>query len=213
MDGVLMDSWDATNDAFLKMKFRGNTLEEVTANHIAYCMNKPWHSKSEKFSKEKYEYILGVMHTMYEIVIKDPRYVPFTAFLDELGKVPDSRFALVSSNGSKHVTNFISLTDIKFTHALSFVDGTSKEDKIEKITRDWDIGTNDFLYITDSLADVYELETFMPKKNIIGVAWGYCGYDVLAKELPPEQILKEFTDIHKVTALTNIIKNRNDISI
>lgn len=59
---------------------------------------------------------------------------------------------------------------------------------------------SEVIYVTDTLADVYELETMMPRKHIIGCAWGYCGYAILREELPKEQVLREPTDIHQAIA-------------
>lgn len=197
MDGVLMDSFLATNEAFSKMKFRGNTLEEVTKSHLEYCSQKPWHAKDQVFDKSTYDMIAERLNVMFDIVIKDPRYKPFAEFLKEIEKINDKRIAVVSSNSKKHTDHFRKLTNLQFTHILNFIDSPSKEDKVNSVLQSWNIGINDFYYITDTLADVYELEGFMPKEHIIGCSWGYCGYELLAKELPTNQILKEFKEIHK----------------
>ncbi|MFO0704175.1 MAG: HAD-IA family hydrolase [Patescibacteria group bacterium] len=198
MDGVLMDSLHAANEAFVKMKYRGNTREEVIAAHLHYCTNKPWHSKDSVFTQERYFEILERLEELYTITSKDPSYTPFQEFVDEIRKIESANLAIVSSNNKKSLLHFLSLTDIKFSHALCFEDHTSKEVKIERILNDWGVNKNDFYYVTDTLADIYELETFMPKEHIIGVAWGYCGYDLLARELPTNQILREFKEIHSV---------------
>ncbi|MFO0704240.1 MAG: hypothetical protein U0525_06025 [Patescibacteria group bacterium] len=41
MDGAVNGSIHAANEAFVKMKYRGNTREEVIAAHLHYCTNKP----------------------------------------------------------------------------------------------------------------------------------------------------------------------------
>jgi len=198
MDGVLMDSWDVMNDAFVKIKFRGKTIDEVIANHKKYITTKPYHSKGEPLSQERYKYVIDVLDQCFEIIKSDPRYKPFYGFLDELKNIKDARFAIVSSNGEKHIRNFIKRTDILFTHALSFEDNPSKEAKVEKITKDWGVTEQDIIYVTDTIADIFELQSFIPKSNLVGCSWGYCGYDLLSKELPSNQILLEFSDIHKV---------------
>lgn len=203
MDGVLVDSWDAMNDAFLKIRYRGETLDEVVKNHKIYITTKPYHSKGEQLSQERYRHVIEVLDKCFEIIKNDPRYKPFYGFLDELKSIENARFAIVSSNGNKHIENFIKITDIKFTHSLSFEDNPSKEVKVEKITKDWGVTEEEIVYITDTVADIFELQSFIPKTNLIGCSWGYCGYDLLSKELPSNQILREFSDIHNALKVNN----------
>ena len=89
-------------------------------------------------------------------------------------------------------------TNINPTHILAFEDHHSKEDKIETICTDWGVTPNDVYYFTDSLADAYELQDFISPEKLIGVAWGFCGREVLLKELKPEYILDTSYDIHRV---------------
>ena len=71
------------------------------------------------------------------------------------------------------------------------------------ITKDWGVTEEEIVYITDTVADIFELQSFIPKTNLIGCSWGYCGYDLLSKELPSNQILREFSDIHKALKVNN----------
>jgi soluble P-type ATPase len=121
----------------------------------------------------------------------------FDDFIEEIRDL-DATIAVASSGGANYVYKQAKKTGLPFTHILAWEDSPSKEEKIELVCKDWGIPISDVIYVTDSLADVYELETLIPRKHIIGCAWGYCGYTVLREELPQEQILRNPKDIHKV---------------
>jgi hypothetical protein len=106
--------------------------------------------------------------------------------------------AVVSSNAGIFVQKIAKEIGLPFTHVLAFEDSGSKAEKIETICNDWEIPVTQARYITDTLGDVYELVTIMPRKHIFGCAWGYLGYEVLRKELSEAQILREPKDIHRV---------------
>lgn len=197
-DGVIADSWDGLNSAFAELGLFGNTIEEIVKHQVEYSNNKPTHVRGGTMPEDVARRITKEMNDAFAIMIRDNSYKLFNEFVDEIKRLNDAKIALVSSNSSEHIKHCLKISKLPFTHALSFEDSTSKEEKIERIAKDWGVDIDDLFYVTDTLADVYELETFMPKKNIVGVAWGYCGYETLAKELPPDQILKEFKDIHKV---------------
>lgn len=198
MDGVFVDSWDSGNEAFLKLKFNGNTMDEVVKNHKVYTSHKPYHAKGEKVTPEKIKMVTDQLEQAFIIMQQSSKHKFFDGFVNEVLKIKDARFALVSANSRSHLNHFTMNTEIKFTHALSFEDDISKESKVEKVISDWNIKNDEAIYVTDTLADIYELQDFMPKTNLIGCAWGYSGYEDLAKELPERQIMKEFKDIHDI---------------
>lgn len=85
-----------------------------------------------------------------------------------------------------------------FEYILGAEEGYFKSDKIQFICRKWGVKIEDIIYFTDTQRDVYQLENYMSKNQIYGCAWGWHGYERLAKVLPETNILKNFTDIHKI---------------
>lgn len=196
-DGVIADTWEIGIRALVDLGIRKN-LDDARAFRINHFSHRPTHlhTTGNDQTAEK-EILIRRTNQMTDYFVQKG-YALFDGFVDELKKIPDAKMAIVSSGAQKSVIPYTKKTGLPFTHVLCLEDSLSKEWKIRKVVSDWDIGVNDILYITDTLSDVYELETFMPKKHIIGCAWGYLGYDALHKELPDAQIMKTFRDIHTV---------------
>ncbi len=196
LDGVLSDSWDNSIDGLIPTGLHGKTREEVLKSHMEYCIRRPIHARNGIMTAEREAQISEALNTLcdYLNTMNTPL---FDKFIQEIKNI-EGLFAVVSASGGKYVYNQAKRTTLKFTHVLAWEDSPSKEEKIERICKDWGIPVSEVIYITDTLADVYELETIMPRKHIIGCAWGYCGYAILREELPKEQILRNPKDIHRV---------------
>lgn len=207
MDGVLSDSWDDTMDGLQYTDLQGNTREERLRNHEMYCRRRPQHARQSGLTDKKHAWISGGLSVLVNHLntVKPPL---FDSFVVELAKV-DAVMAVASASGISYVNMQAKRTKLPFTHILAWEDSPSKEDKIERICNDWRIPVSEVIYVTDTLADVYELETMMPREHIIGCAWGYCGYAVLREELPKEQVLKKPEDIHDVISKMKIQKSNN----
>lgn len=196
MDGVLSDSWDDVIEGLIPTGMHGSDREAVLRSHLQYCIHKPKHARNSGMTPEEKSKIGQALDQLSEHL--NTAQVPlFSDFIQELHKI-DGVYAVVSANGGRYVYKQARKIKIQFTHVLAWEDSTSKEDKIEKICKDWGIPVSKAIYVTDTLADVYELETIMPREHIIGCAWGYCGYTVLREELPKDQILRNPKDIHRV---------------
>ncbi len=198
MDGVLADSWDDLIELLIPTGLHGTTRKEVLKSHMKYCTRRPVHAKNGDMTPEHHTRVTNALNQLCEGICKTDAPV-FTRFIAEVQKIRGT-FAVVSANGRKCVNAYMPKIQLPFTHVLAWEDGPSKEEKVEKICRDWNIPLDQVIYITDTLADVYELETIMPREHIIGCAWGYCGYTILREELPKNQVLREPEDIHDVLA-------------
>ena len=195
-DGVLGDTWTVNVQNQIKMGSYKN-LVEAEIGIRSYFDNPHNHGKKDKPSPEKLAELQKWVSGFGELMLQS-KFDLFDGFVEELKKLQDVRFAVVSTGSSKYVVPACGKSGLNFTHILSFEDHHSKEEKIEVICRDWGVNVSDVYYFTDSKADVYELENFLDKSKIIGCSWGYCGFEKLLDVLPENQILKEFSDINKV---------------
>ncbi len=196
-DGVLADTWEVGIHSLMDQGIV-KTFEEGYKHRLKHFMNKPIHQQEEsKNNPKKLAEVEAIVHKMNQYFV-DKGYKLFDEFIEELQKVKNAKMAIVSSGAKISILPYSRKMNIAFTHILSIEDGHSKEEKIRRICKDWKVDVADILYLTDTLSDVFELETFMPKKNIIGCAWGYLGYDTLHQELPSKQILQKPQDIHRM---------------
>ncbi len=125
-------------------------------------------------------------------------YSLFEEFVRVVESIPTKYKAIVSSGSQVTVIPALSKTNINPTHILAYENHHSKEEKIEIIAKDWGVNTEEIFYFTDTLADVFELQSLISEDKLIGVTWGYCTKEELLRELIAECILDEPSDIHKV---------------
>ncbi len=195
-DGVLADTLHVNLQSRINLG-RVQTMEEALTQLNKYFDNKPAHTRNHSLSQSE-------LKNMGELVIQMGKEVDrlgfnlFDGFITEIKKIADTKIAIVSTGTLVYVKDKAESSGLHPTHILTFEDHHSKEEKIEKICKDWGIDVTDSYYFTDSKADVYELENFLARGKIIGVSWGFCGYDKLRELLPENQILKNFEDIHKI---------------
>jgi leucyl-tRNA synthetase len=122
----------------------------------------------------------------------------FQDFIQEIKKIKNAKLAIVSSGSKEVILPMLEKTDLEFDYIYDFYDSHSKEEKVEKICKDWEISDKTPFYFTDTKSDVLELKTFMNQQKIIGCSWGYQGHKKLSQVLPENQILDEFSEIHRV---------------
>jgi len=195
-DGVLGDTYDATNRAKVSMG-QVKTIEEAEKTTLHYSNSKPFHGKkapqkdidSARIWTEKY-----AQHMLKQ------KLVLFDEFIEELKKIPlkQRKFAIISSGPGIVVRKMLKNIDIDFTHVLCHEDHHSKEEKLIHVCNDWGVSPLDVYYFTDSKSDVWELSPIMDSSKIIGCSWGHSGYDKLRELLPDNQIMKKFSDIHSI---------------
>ena len=163
-------------------------------NH--YFDNKPVHTRNHKLTEVELEKLAERIMAMGQEIAR-LEFNLFENFVREIKNIADKKLAIVSTGSLVYIKHKVLSSGLNPTHILTFEDHHSKEEKIEKICKDWKVNEKDVYYFTDSKADVYELENFLDRKKIIGVGWGYCGYDKLRELLPEKQILKTFGQIHE----------------
>jgi FMN phosphatase YigB (HAD superfamily) len=207
-DGVLADTWEVGIHALIDQGIV-NTYEEGRKHRLKHFCGKPIHQRDEGIHNPKrLKEVETISQRMNQFFVNQG-YKLFDEFISELEKLEDVTMAIVSSGAKVSILPNTQKMNIAFTHILSIEDGHYKGKKIRRICNDWKVDVKEILYFTDTLSDVFELETFMPKKNIIGCAWGYLGYDVLRQELTDEQILREPKDIHDVISKVKIQKSND----
>jgi len=194
-DGVLGDTLHQAR--LIKAKMENKSYEQVV-DEVQKQFNNTVHSKKDNPSDQKMLKILKWTHD-FSYLLSKTDFPLFTGFIEEIKKIENTKNAIVSS-GSKFYIDKVASVGIDFTHILDLFDHHSKEEKILQICRDWKVDIKDIYYLTDTQSDVKELIDIMDPAKIIGCSWGFQGYDKLSEVLPQNQILKEFSDIHKVLA-------------
>lgn len=193
-DGVLADTFDATNQAKVDMEHSKN-IKEAALTTLSYANNKPLHSKNvnkrdlvdaNKFTAEYAKHIVNQNLYFFDLFIK------------EIEKIENKQIAIVSSGPGIMIRKMLRNINLNFTHVLCYEDHHSKEEKVNHICSDWNIDISNAYYFTDTKTDIWELSSSMNIKNIIGCAWGHSGYEKLSELLPDNQILKKFRDIHNL---------------
>jgi leucyl-tRNA synthetase/FMN phosphatase YigB (HAD superfamily) len=207
-DGVLGDTWEVQLQAKVDM---GDAKDKSTAarTSIEWFSGLSDHIRDIPRTAEEIKRRDNWSSTYGELISKSD-FSLFKGFITELKKIKNAKFAVVSSGSSKYVVPALKKSGIKFTHILSFEDHHSKEEKVEKICRDWKIDVNEAYYFTDTNQDVYELSKIMNKKRLIGCSWGYLGADILKKALPESQILNRFKEVHKLFDSVHMAKRETN---
>lgn len=195
-DGVIADTKQSAAEVIAKND--GVSVEEAMRESVVgYASRKPSHTRGHSLSPaelhEIYEWTVS-----YGTALHEHGFPLFQDFVSEIESIPTTYKAIVSSGSQQYVIPALEQTKINPTHILAYENHHSKEEKIELICTDWGVTSADVFYFTDTLADVYELQNMIAPDKLIGVAWGFCGFDLLAKELSHEYILKKPSDIHHI---------------
>lgn len=195
-DGVIGDTYEATISAHGKYG-KHASREEAIVEMNSYFNNKPNHTRIHTKTPEEMQAI-QTWTTEFGQVMHQIGFPLFTEFVSEIEKIDTPFKAVVSSGSLNYVKPALAGTRIHPTHTLTFENHHSKEEKIELVCADWNIPVSQVYYFTDSLADVYELQNFLAPEKLIGVSWGFCTFEALARELDEKYILKIPTDIHEI---------------
>lgn len=191
-DGVIGDTWECVIASHLKYGSQASRAEAITGMNL-YFNSKPNHTRGHTKTPEQMA-ATTKWTSEFGSIMHELGFELFTEFVQIIERIPTSYKAIVSSGSQKYVVPALANTAIRPTHILAFEDHHSKEDKIEAICRDWAVDVAEVYYITDSLADVYELENFVTPGKLLGVAWGFSGKENLLRKLPSEYIVDTPTD-------------------
>ncbi len=195
-DGVIGDTLENALLAKVRMGFCRDR-EDAYQEMLTYANKKPVHIRNHTLSPEElqkeYDWTSRFGEEMRKQKIK-----LFDGFITEIRKLRNTKIAVVSSGSNLYVRSAVEQGKLSPTHVLCFEDNHSKEEKIERICKDWGVSVKDVYYFTDTKADVFELENFLSKERIFGCSWGFLGKEALESVLPKEQVLENFSDIHRV---------------
>ncbi len=206
-DGVLGDTWKAAINAHVAM---GSPSKEEAENRmLKYFDRKPNHARDVQRTPEKIQSDLDFIRKFGKCVV-DSEPQLFKDFIKEVKKHKNAKCAVVSSGSQAYVLPMLEGSGLKFSHILAYEDHASKEEKIEWVCKDWNVGVRDIHYFTDTKADVYELENLLDRSKIVGCAWGYHGFEKLREALPENQILKNFKDMHAFFENAGMAKRETD---
>ena len=193
-DGVLGDTYEARNTVMQEME--NKTRDEVILSGDQY-FTKSTHTRAANLSADTLNEMLAWTKKFGERLIKQD-FKLFTDFIKEISKIKNTKLAVVSSGSIMYIKPKLEKTSLDFSHILTFEDHHSKEEKVEKICKEWNVSVKDIYFFTDSISDVVELENLVDRNKIYGCAWGYQGYEKLATVLDGKHILKNYSDIHGI---------------
>lgn len=199
-DGVIGDSFETiakgmeNMGSFMWKTFSYKDAREFTAH---YARSKPNHAKDTKLSNEE---LLTQKLQVKELgkLVHDLGFGLHREFIDTLKTMQNIHIAIVSSGSEEYVQPAIIESWLEPTHILCYEDHHSKEEKIELICKDWWVSKDKVYYVTDSLADVYELKDYISEDKIIWVTRGQCNRKELEIELKSEYIIDNQNDIGSI---------------
>jgi phosphoglycolate phosphatase-like HAD superfamily hydrolase len=207
-DGVLADSHLPTLERIIQSKDNSATnLHEARVflnNMMAYLHE---YQLEPKLSEEKYEHYKSFCDNYLEKGVK-----LFEEFLEELRKIENVKMAIVSSSCeyyihktlAKHLKNSYDNINLHFDPIFGIETSPSKQTKVKLVCEQWKISPDQALYITDTQTDIRELQDIMGLDRLVGCAWGWHGYDLLRELLPSDQILEEYSEIHRAIGNDNV---------
>ncbi len=193
-DGVLGDTF--AHRQRIVGELENMTPEQVQEEADRYFTNSD-HTRKHVFSEEEFEEMRR-WNISFGTKMSQSEFVLFEGFIEELKRISNAKFAVVSSGSSLYIKPKLEKSGLKFDPILDFQDHHSKEHKVEQICAQWGVGLKDIYFITDTVSDYNELKDLIDPNKIYACAWGYQGYDKLAAAMDKDHILKDFADIHKI---------------
>lgn len=201
-DGVIADSLDSVAYALKRgwpqfRFFPTGFIKKIIVNFV----DRPVHSRNQKVTEKSQVNLLKDYQHIANILIAQGRTTVFEGFISELKVLLDNhncKLAIVSSGSEIYINSVLHSINLPIEYIYGVETSLSKEVKVERVCKNWEIELDKCLYFTDSKTDVVELMNILQLHQIIGCAWGWQGYKKLKQALPEEQILKEFSDIQNV---------------
>lgn len=207
-DGVLGDTWEGTVVGRQQINNEQHLSFAEVAELVKAKFFKKWDTnRNDTPSPERIAVVGDWIARHGEHVARHQKTGLFTEFVEVIRNYTDlAQMAVVSSGARVYLGPLCEKSGLPFTHVLTYEDHHSKEEKVEQVCREWGVPLEEVYYFTDTLSDVYELETILPKAHIIGVDWGFLGGEALMQELPKEQILWKPQDLFALFPLSATIK-------
>ncbi len=198
-DGVLADSSLADLEHQVQHEhFESKTIEEAKAYRINAFTKPPVFHVEDKIPEDKYK-----IYKSFGDHYINSKVQLFHDFVEELKKIEDVKMAIVSSGAEHYIKETLKQTDLKFDLVYGIETSPSKQNKVRMVCKEWGIKPEQAFYITDTKADVVELQDLMTVERIIGCHWGWHGYEILREVLPSDQILEEYFEIHRAIGNDN----------
>jgi phosphoglycolate phosphatase-like HAD superfamily hydrolase len=201
-DGVIADSLDSVAFALKRgwppLKFFPTKFIKKV---IVKFVDKPVHARNQQLTEKKESKLIKDYQHIAKVLVAQNRTRVFEGLVDELRlllKSKNCKLAIVSSGSESYINSVMHHVDLPFDYIYGVETSLSKEAKVEKVCRNWNVDTSQCKYFTDSKTDVIELINIIELSQIVGCSWGWQGYKKLKQILPENQILKEFVDIRKV---------------
>lgn len=197
-DGVLADTLIPISKAYKAEFDDQRTIEEIqqeifVAHHKEAFLARSHAKNDPQELKEKLSFIKKMNKRLIDF-----DFEMFTMMFAEMQKIPNARFAIVSSATEKMIQSKILECGVKFDLILGCDTSLSKVEKIQMVLDKWEIQPEDSYYITDTISDVIELKDFVGINRIIGASWGWHGFELLKTVLPEHQIMNEPFEIHRI---------------
>ena len=192
-DGVLADTWQSTVQSVAEID---QTTLEIATERILETHQKPM-SEDRPAQPNMADRISRIL-VLNKLVV-EKGFELFVGFLKEIEAISNTRIAIVSSGSREHlIAPVLSKFNLKFDFVLGIEDHVSKVEKVKEISQKWKVDINDVYFFTDTVSDVVELEPILNKEKLIGCSWGWHGKQRLESVLNSEQILNNFSDIHRI---------------
>ena len=200
-DGVIGDTYTVSIKTIQKTL---NLKKEEADAFQQQIFDKPKHGRRNTILEiEKSKLEMAKIKTYFDKYVKEMKSGLFEDFITEIKKIKNAKLAIVSSGFKSYICEILKDCDLEFDYIYDFETSHSKEEKVEMVCKNWAIKESDCIYFTDTKSDVLELKEIMPLQKIIGCSWGWQGFEKLKEVLPENQILKEYSDIHKVLKQNN----------
>ncbi len=196
-DGVIGDTLEDFAEIVHRDLAKNMTVEEIKQEWFIGHHLSPKYKRGNVYTKEDAQDSLRKRQELGEkILSRGPRL--FDEFVEQLLEFDNVKMAVVSSGSGNYIKPFTAKTGLPFTHILAAEDDLSKENKVEKVCKDWGVSPKKVYFFTDTKSDVLELWEILDARKIFGCSWGWHGYDRLREVLPDERILKEFDEIKNI---------------
>jgi 8-oxo-dGTP pyrophosphatase MutT (NUDIX family)/predicted alpha/beta hydrolase family esterase len=190
-DGVLADTWQSTVESVAQID---QTTLEIAANSILETHQKPM--SEDRPAQPNLEDRVDRILILNKLVV-EKGFELFVGFLKEIEAIPNTKIAVVSSGSREYlIAPVLSKFNLKFDFILGIEDHVSKVQKVQEISKKWEVDLSEIYFFTDTVSDVVELQPILDKQKIIGCSWGWHGVQRLETVLNSKQILNKFSDIH-----------------
>ncbi len=195
-DGVIANTWDL----FLRfqMQYLNKTRDEVLDVISGFCNKASFDKEKEKPGHN--DFLINLYKAMYEFNGNSYVVPTFSKVTEIIKSAPSEIHMGIISTGSKPFIR-ATLRDIlhKFDLIQALEDGLSKQEKAARQCKKWGVNPSEVKFVTDILADYWEMRSYLNPDNIHVVGWGkFQPVEEIAAVVPERQILRQFSDLQNL---------------